>query len=545
LIRRAIDGPIANAAGGETAAGDHLLIAWLGLGYVGCAVAGAGFGYWFALLTARAGRNVVLALRTALHEHLLRLDPRWHDRHPTGQLVTRITTDVENLEQLVSTGVLNSLFDLLKVAGITGVLFAIDTQLATYTALCLPIAILISVAFRNVARSAYGQVRHHLARQNAFVGELIGGVRTIRAYGREELVDRRFDELNMATRSAWQRTVTCYGLFFASVDVALRWIQGGLLLVGGLSVLAGSMTAGVLVQFWLYLQKTIRPIRDLGEHYNVLQAALASLERLVTILDEPEQPADSGQAPTTAPRGDGEVRFDGVRFGYDPDRPVLENIDLVVRARTTCAIVGATGAGKTTLLALVSRLFDPDRGAVLLDGVSLRELPLAEVRRRVAVVPQEPYLFGSGSILDNVRLFDPEVSRERVLAVLETLGAARQFVDREGGLDAAVGERGGSLSQGERQLVAFARALLTNPDVLLLDEATASVDSATESRLQDALERLLAHRTCMVVAHRLSTVRAADRIVVVDRGRIVEQGSHAELVTRGGRYARMLGAASG
>ncbi|MFO1052984.1 MAG: ABC transporter ATP-binding protein [Planctomycetota bacterium] len=533
LIRRVIDGPLAQGAGDATGA-----IVGLALAYLGCILVGTVLGTGFALLTAGIGRHVVRDLRTALWGKLVRVDSRWHDQNPSGRVVTRITTDLENLDELVSSGGLQTVFDLMKLVGIVVTLAFVQPGVFLLALLAVPLAGAVSLLFRSAARRAYNEVRTRIADQNAFTAEFIGGVRTVRAYGREDLVDGRYGSLNAATRGAWEKTIRSFAAFFAAVDFVLRLAQSAILLVGGRAVALGTASAGSLVQSWLYFGKLQEPIRELGERYNVLQSALSSAERVMTILDQPDGPGDGPHTRAVrTDRGAGALRFESVWFGYDPARPVLRGLDLAVEGGRTVAIVGPTGAGKSTLLSLVSRLHDVDAGTILLDGEPLRAIPVEELRRRVAVVPQEPLLF-DGSILDNTRLFDDAMARERVVAVLDELGAA-SLLRRRGGIDAPVGERGQSLSRGERQLIAFARALLRDPDVLVLDEATASVDTATEQTLQRALRTLRKDRTCLVVAHRLATVRDADEIVVVTDGRIAERGRHAALLALDGLYAHM------
>lgn len=544
LIRAAIDGPLAAAARGTPLEPLVAELAALAGGYLACILVGAALGFTFARTAARIGRSVVRDLRIALWRKLVRIDARWHDQNPSGRVVTRMTTDLENLDELVSSGGLHAVFDLLKLVGIVAVLAFVQPAVFVLGLIAVPTAAAVSLVFRGAARRAYGDVRTRVADQAAFTAEFVGGIRTVRAYGREALIDARYDELNARTRGAWVRTVRAFAAFFASVDFVLRSAQAAILLVGGRAVALGEATAGALVQSWLYFGKLQEPIRELGERWHVLQSALSSAERILAILDEPDGPGDpaTGAPPASTGAAAGDLQFDGVAFGYTPDRPVLRGVDLAVRAGETVAVVGPTGAGKSTLLALLSRLHDVDRGVIRLGGVPITAMPIAVLRRKVAVVPQEPLLF-DGSVLDNVRLFDESIDRDAVARTIAAIGAESLLAAR-GGLDAPVGERGQLLSRGERQLVAFARALLADPDVLVLDEATASVDSATEGRLQAALAKLRAGRTCLVVAHRLATVRDADRIVVLVEGRVVEEGRHAELVQRGGVYARMHDAAT-
>ena len=536
ILRRAIDGPLAQALAGDAMAHGPLL--WLGAAYLLSTLCGAGLGYGYALLTTYNGQAVVRDVRARLFGHLLGLDAAFFERNAAGRLVTRVTSDVENLNELIATGVLQSLFDVLKIVGIVIVLFVVDARLALFTVVSVPVVLVLSVLFRRRARDAYRAVRGHLARQNGFTAELIGGVRTTRLYERESWIDARYGDLNRDTRQAWGRTVLQFSVFFALIDMVVHFTQTGLLWIGSNGILGGGMTIGLFVQFWLYFGKITEPIKELGEKYNVLQSAFASAERIFKILDTPAAIVEAKDAVPSA-RGPARIDFEAVDFAYVADKPVLRLVSFTAKPGQTIAIVGPTGSGKSTILALVSRLRDASAGTVRLDGHDVRTLTLDSLRRRVAVVAQDVFLF-TGTIRDNVRLFDESIDDARVLGALQAVGAEDLLTRFQGGLDAKVSERGGTFSQGERQLLSFARALAFDPDVLILDEATANIDSEAEARIQRALRVLLRGRTALVVAHRLSTVRHADAILVLRQGRIVEHGTHAELVAANGVYRRML-----
>jgi ATP-binding cassette subfamily B protein len=541
LFRTALDGPIASAVASGTV--DRQALLRLGALYALMLVLGTGFGFSYGIVAAHNGQRVIRDVRKTLYTHLLSLSPRWFDKHPSGKLVTRVTSDVENLNELISTGVLQALFDLLKIAGLLVVLFVLDPGLALFTVLSTPLILVLSWLFKYFVRDSFRRVRSRLARQNAFTAEAIGGVRVTRVFGQQDAVHEHFAALNADTRSSWIQTVFHFAFFLSLVDLAVAWTQVGILWLGGGKVLAGTMTPGELLQFWMYFSLLAGPIKELGEKYNVLQSAFSSSERIFQILDQPPFPPPDPAAQESQ-RGPASVRFEDVVYGYDEALPVLHGVSFDARPGERIALVGPTGAGKTTVLALLSRLMDPQRGRVLLDGHDLRALDAQSLRRRVAVVPQDVFLF-TGSVLDNVRLFDDTISEERVSKALGTVGAW-DFVQRlNGGLHAKVEERGATLSQGERQLLSFARALAFDPDVLVLDEATASIDSESEARIQKALQVVLRGRTSLIVAHRLSTVRDADRILVLQKGRIVEQGEHRELLGRNGLYAKMVRQAAG
>ncbi len=543
LMRLTIDGPITTAVQSDGLSADQVSgltgdIALLGGFYLLVTLGSVALGYWFAMLTARNGQSVIRDVRVGLFHHILQLSPRFFDRNPAGKLVTRVTSDIENLNELISTGVLQTIFDLIKIVGILAVLMVLDVQLALIPLLATPVLIVVSLVFRKYVRRSYRKVRGRTARQNAFTAEAVGGVRVTRMFGQEDTVSRHYSELNRDTKNAWLETVFHFASFVSAIDVLLRVTQVGILFAGGTMIAGGTLTAGVFVQFWLLFQKLTEPIRELGEKYNVLQSAFASSERIFGILDEeiePQSPAD----PTPTGRGAADLRFQNVSFSYLPGRPVLDDVSFEVEPGQTVAIVGPTGAGKTTVLSLVSRLYDPQAGDVLLDDVALPRLDLTATRRRIAVVPQDVFLF-TGTVLDNLRLFDESIPEDRVRAALDTIGALDWVESLDGGLQAEVQERGAGFSQGERQLLAFARALAADPDLLVLDEATANIDNESEELIQSGLRRLLRDRTSLIVAHRLSTVRDAHQILVMQGGRIVERGTHGELLGQDGAYAAMV-----
>ena len=537
LMKLAIDGPMVNLTL-DSVERSHQLWIYSG-GFLLVTALGALIGYLYGQVTAWNGQRVIRDVRRSLFAHLLQVSSAFHERNPAGKLTTRDTSDVEKLNELISTGVLQSFFDLLKIGGVMVALFVLDLRLALFTIATTPLVILLSILFRRNAQRAYRAVRGKVALQNAYTAEAIGGVCATRAFGREAQVQSRYQQLNADTADSWRDTVFHFSVFFSLVDFTLRATTIGLLWFGGSAVLRGEALPGQFIQFWLYFNLLAGPIRELGEKYNVLQEAFASSERIFKILAEPVFPAPGGKNLAAERTGSCEIEFRAVDFAYRNDLPILQTVSFRAGPGQTIAIIGPTGSGKSTLLSLVSRLRDVTGGAVLVDGIDVRDWDVRALRNRVAVVAQDLFLF-SGTIGDNVRLFDRTISDERVWQALE-LACAADFVRAlPGALDAQVQERGGTFSQGQRQLLAFARALVTNPCVLVLDEATASIDSATEARLQQALAAALQSRTALIVAHRLSTVRAADCILVLERGNVVEAGRHEALIQQDGHYARML-----
>ena len=540
LLGLVIDGPIAQALRDDEV--DYGVVWSLGTWFLLSTVLSVGIGYVYTWTTALNGQRVIRDVRTKVYRHLLQLSPRFFEHNPSGRLVTRVTTDVENLNELISTGVLQSIFDLLKVVGLFTVMFFIQWQLALLTFAAVPVLIVTSFVFRGWARRSFRKVRRDQAKLNGFTAEAIAGTTATRAFGQEETVQTHFDDLNTRTQRSWIQTVFHFALFFSIVDMVIHCTQVWLLYTGGSAILSGELTFGVFAQFWIYLSMITEPIKRLGEKYNVLQAAFASAERIFHILEQkidPVAPAD----PRANGRGPATIESRDLHFEYKPGVPVLKGVSFAVAEGTVVAIVGPTGAGKSTILSMLSRLQDPDSGEILLDGIDVRELDLDGLRRRIAVVPQDVFLF-AGSVLENVRLFDSTISEENVRQALAAVGALDFVLAREGGLEGKIEEGGATFSRGEQQLLSFARAVAADPDLLVLDEATASIDTDSEARIREGMAHLLQGRTCVVVAHRLSTVRDAAQILVMREGEIVERGTHQELLTASGTYAKMLSAAA-
>lgn len=530
LVKRAIDRHIA--------VGDMAGLGTVAAAYLGLLVAEAAVDYWNTYLTSWVGQRAMHDLRERLFDRLHRLPVAYFDRAPVGRLVTRVTTDVEVLNELFSSGVVAAAGDAVLLVAVLVTMLLLDWRLTLVTLSVLPLVFLVSIRFRVRVREAYREIRRRVAELNAYLQERVGGLVVVQLFRRERESAEGFARINRAHRDAQLRSVHHYALFYPLVEILGSVSVALLLWYGGAGIVRGSLTFGALVAFLQYAQKFFRPIRDLAEKYNLLQAAMASGERLIELLDEPPAPGPRRGGVRSLPEPRGEIVFDDVWFRYEPGPWVLEGIDVRVEAGARLALVGSTGAGKTTIVSLLCRFYEPDRGRILLDGVDVRDYPLSALRERIGLVSQDVFLF-SGTVRENVRLGARRIDDRRVDAALAAIGADR-FVDAlPEGPETRVGERGRSLSTGEKQLVAFARALAFDPPVLVLDEATSSVDAETEATIEAAVARLMAGRTSVVVAHRLSTIRRVDRILVLHHGEVREEGDHASLLAAGGIYARL------
>ena len=484
------------------------------------------------------GQRILHTLRRDVFAHLQRLDVKFYDRNPVGRLMTRVTTDVDALNDLFASGVVTVFGDLLMLFGIMAFMVAMDWRLALVAFSVLPLIAWATNWFRRNVRENYRQVRGLIARLNAFMQEHLTGMGTVQLFSQQARSYNQFEAINREHRDVNITSIFYYALFYPIIEVLAALSGALIILIGGGWAIDGAVSLGTLVAFLQYSRRFFQPISDLSEKFNILQAAMAASERIFGLLDTPvEMPTP---APSTADRfnGPGRIEFDHVWFAYKDDEFVLRDVSFVAEPGQRIGIVGATGSGKTTIISLLLRYYDVTQGRILLDGIDLREWPLEQLRTRFGLVLQDVHLF-SGTIASNIRLGREDITDAAVRSAAAAVHADR-FIDAlPQGSETPVAERGATLSVGQKQLLSFARALAFNPAVLVLDEATSSIDTETESLIQDALHTLMAGRTVFAIAHRLSTIQDMDRILVVHKGKIRESGTHQELLALGGLYFRL------
>lgn len=530
LTRRALDVAVPRH--------DRGLIATLAALYFASLLAEFGIDYLQTILTTTIGQRVMYDLRLEIFRHFQRLSVSFFDGNPVGRLMTRVTQDVETLNELFSSGVVTVFGDVFTLVAIMTMMLIADWRLALVAFAVIPFVWLVARFFRRSVRIAFRDIRVRLARLNSYLQEHLSGVRVVQLFGRERAAAAEFDTLNQSHLEAHLRSITIYAVFFPAVEVLTSVSIALLLWYGGLRSLEGTLTVGTLAAFIQLTRRFFQPLQDLSEKFNLLQSAMASSERIFSLLDTPVQVLEP-EAPRALPTPlRGEVRFEHVWFRYNPDGAwVLKDVSFTAAPGTTVALVGHTGAGKTTIVSLLLRYYDVERGRITIDGVDIRELAFSELRGLIGFVQQDLFLF-TGDILHNLTLGSgaPEAT---AVAAATRVGADRFIARLPAGYRQVLGERGRNLSVGERQLLSFARALALDPRILVLDEATSSVDAEAEAQIQAALATLMSGRTSLVVAHRLSTIQHADDILVLHYGEIVERGTHRALLARGGLYRRL------
>jgi ATP-binding cassette subfamily B protein len=535
---------------GEAAASSKLAFAtrylpedpWLGINIMGALFLGillASFAveYIRYRLTLLTGQHVMYDLRREVFAHLQRLPISFFDRNPVGRLVTRATTDIDQLNEAFSAGVVAVFGDLFMLIVYVAIMFYLDWSLALLSFAVIPMILLVTQLFRRLVREAYRGTRIAIARINSFLNEHFSGMTVVQLFNREDRAFRQFDDINRRHLKAWRDAIFAHAWFYPAVEILSLFAIALIIWRGGLHVFQGVTETGTVVAFLLYVQRFFRPIQDLSEKYNILQTAMASSERVFKLLDRPAVHPPAASMKVLPPRA-GRVEFRNVWFAYQGEDWVLQDVSFVIEPGTMAAVVGHTGAGKTTLANILLRFYEVQKGEILLDGTDIRDLNLQELRAHFGIVLQDPFLF-SGTIADNVRLGTKSINDEQIGRSLDHVNLGGFVQSLPDGIGHEVRERGATLSTGQKQLVSFARALAHNPNFLILDEATSSVDTQTEFQIRTALERLITGRTSVVIAHRLSTVQRADQILVMHKGRLREHGTHQELLAQRGIYYKL------
>jgi len=539
LAKFIVDNAIAPAVNGQIGTDEGLArLAPLGIAYIAVLLLGSGLRYAQTMLASYVGQKAMYDLRVQLFAHLQSLSLTFFDRNPVGRLMTRITNDIDALIDMVTQGVVAIFGDIVVIGTIAIVLLVLDLRLALVTFAALPLLIWLTMYFRRIMRDSFRSIRIRLARINAYLNENLSGMAIVQLFTRERASFRQFDYLNTDLLNANRGQIRAMSMFFPAVGFTRAATSAALFVAGGFWILKGEMTIGTLLAFWQLVDRFFQPIGDLAEKYNIMQAAMASSERVFRLLDTKATIVDPPH-PRELAHVRGEIDFENVSFAYNEGDWVLRDVNFKISAGESVAIVGATGAGKTSIISLISRFYDVQRGRILLDGADLRDLRQQDVRRHVGVVLQDPFIF-AGTVASNIRLNSAGISDQQVRAAAAFVNADK-FIDKlPQGYDTVVTERGSTLSVGQKQLLAFARAIAFNPEILLvLDEATSSVDTETERLIQDALAKLMVGRTSIIIAHRLSTIQNVDRIIVLHKGRVVEMGTHRDLLAQRGVYHRL------
>ncbi|HSE49701.1 MAG TPA: ABC transporter ATP-binding protein [Terriglobales bacterium] len=488
------------------------------------------------------GQMAMFDLRSQIYRHLQRMHVGFYDRNPVGRLVTRVTSDVDALNEMFTAGVVSIFEDIFVLIGIVAIMLFIDWRLALIAFSVLPLIFVATLIFRKFVRDSYRRIRTAIARINAYLQEHVSGIVVLQLFNREDRSYREFEQVNRQHMDAFKDAILAHAIYYPVVEILSATAIASVIWFGGLQTFTGAVGIGILVGFMQYAQRFFRPIQDLSEKYNILQSAMASSERIFKLLDTPA--AIVSPAQPRQPEGPGRITFENVWFAYGTNKEtgepdwVLRDVSFAIEPGETVAIVGHTGAGKTTIISLLLRFYDVQQGAVKLDGVDVRELDLSALRRRFGVVLQDPFLF-TGTIAQNIRLGSEWITDERIARAAEEVNVADFIRTLPAGFQEQMRERGSNLSTGQKQLISFARALAHDPSILVLDEATSSVDTETEFRVRDALSRMVEGRTSVIVAHRLSTIQRADKIIVMHKGKVREVGSHQQLLAQRGIYWKL------
>ena len=575
LTKVAIDKYLANSPNSHSWIGDRLSdapltgIAQIGGLYVGILVFTFTFEFIQTYLMQWTGQKVMFDLRRQIFCHLQYMHVGFFDKHPVGRLVTRVTTDVDALNEMFTAGVVSIFEDVFVLAGIIAIMMKMNWKLALITFAALPLIVYATLIFRDKVRDSYRRIRTAIARINSFLQEAVSGMLVLQLFNREKRAFNKFSDINASHMEAFKDAIMAYSVYYPVVEILSAIAIASIIWFGGNDVIRGVASIGVLVAFMQYAQRFFRPIQDLSEKYNILQSAMAAGERVFKLLDTKIEV--TSPAITKQPQGPGRIEFEHVWFAYNfsgrdggetgvPVRPeavvtggragtpvsplttepdwVLRDVSFVLEPNETIAVVGHTGAGKTTLISLLMRFYDVQRGAVRIDGVDIKEMNLDDLRNRFGVVLQDPFLF-SGTVAGNIRLGTARIQDADVEQAAEDVNLADFIRTLPGGFKEEVRERGSTLSTGQKQLISFARALAHNPKILILDEATSSVDTETELRVRDALNRMVEGRTALIIAHRLSTIQRADKIIVMHKGQVREMGSHQQLLAQRGIYYKL------
>jgi ATP-binding cassette subfamily B protein len=482
------------------------------------------------------GQQIIRDIRVKVFEHIMRMRLRYYDQTPVGRLVTRNISDAETLSNIFSEGLANIAGDLFQVIFILAVMFYTDWRMTLISLSILPILLYSTYIFKEKVKESYGEVRAAVSNLNAFVQERITGMSVVQIFNSEKREGKKFDQINREHEHAQIKTVWYYSVYFAVSEMISALGVGALVWFGAVGVLENTVSLGTLIAFIMYNNMFFRPIRQIADRFNTLQMGIVGANRLLELLSETDNLEKSGHRKIH--KTEGNVRFNNVNFAYDGENDVLKNISFEVKKGEVLALVGATGAGKSSVINLLSRFYDIQSGEILIDGINVREFELASLRRNVGVVLQDVFLF-SDSIINNITLRNPEVTRETVIEAAKKVGAWDFIEKMPGGLDYVVMERGATLSTGQRQMISFVRAIIYDSQIIVLDEATSSIDTESEVLIQNAISKMMQGRTAIVIAHRLSTIQKADKIIVLDKGKIAEEGTHEQLLAKNGMYAKL------